>query len=317
MDPDIAAVRRLQVALVVARLDLRDPLRRKGLDLLRRCARRDCPAIARDQRDIGGMPRDLLLAHLPEFPHPAIEEHRIEIAIEQHDAVLHVLERPGQHLQLVRRAHDVGYGRVAHHPAAVGQRRALTSDDITIAAPEIDRVCVPYAHEADAFGKVGFELLGRQIIGHGLATVTHQIGEAGGAVRNRVRKHPHVPKRAVDEQGFQFGIQQQDADRDQIERRAQRQHVPAQNVAAASLRNGERCGTRRCGSRRGCRSCSARPLLLKREAELPVRLPQSFARPHLVGADEQQLNVVGNADRGFEFHGRPGIGELPDRAIER
>ncbi len=45
-------------------------------------------------------------------------------------------------------------------------------------------------------------------------------------------------KRAVDEQGFQLRVQQQDADRDLIERRAQRQHVPAQNIAAAPFQNG-------------------------------------------------------------------------------
>nr|WP_249131510.1 MULTISPECIES: hypothetical protein [unclassified Bradyrhizobium] len=66
----------------------------------------------------------------------------------------------------------------------------------------------------------------------------HQIGEAGIAVGHRVRKLPHVPERAVDEQGFQLRVQEQDADRDMIERCAQRQHVPAQNVAAAPLRNG-------------------------------------------------------------------------------
>ncbi len=194
MHPDIAAVRRLDVALVVARLDLRDPLRRKGLDLLQRRVRRDRAAIAREQRDVGRMPRNLLLGHLPEFPHSPIEEDRIEIAVEQDDAVFDVLERTGQHLQLVRRAHDVGHRRVANHPAAVGQRRALTANHVAIAAPEIDRVDVPDADETDALCNIGFELLGRQLIGHRLAAVMHQIGEAGIAVGHRVRKRPHVPE---------------------------------------------------------------------------------------------------------------------------
>ncbi|WP_249131508.1 MULTISPECIES: hypothetical protein [unclassified Bradyrhizobium] len=45
-------------------------------------------------------------------------------------------------------------------------------------------------------------------------------------------------------------------------------------------------------------------------------MPQPLAWPHLIGADDQQLDLVGNANDAFEFHGRSGIGELPDRAIE-
>ncbi|MGY3137872.1 hypothetical protein ACVWZM_008554 [Bradyrhizobium sp. USDA 4501] len=86
--------------------------------------------------------------------------------------------------------------------------------------------------------------------------------------------------------------------------------MPAQNIAAAPLRNG---GRRRSG-RRGRRSVGL--LLFKSQAELAVRLPQPFAWLHLIAADEQQLNVIGNANDTFEFHGGARLRELADRAVE-
>jgi hypothetical protein len=106
---------------------------------------------------------------------------------------------------------------------------------------------------------------------------------------------------------FHVGIEQQHADIDDIERRAQRQQLTPYDLFAALRLPG--------AVPRGFLFGSLRRL--EHQADLPIGLPGPFARLRLAFARNQQMEMLGNAGRAFGFDDGADIGYLTDGSIDR
>ena len=91
----------------------------------------------------------------------------------------------------------------------------------------------------------------------------HQRDECRISVGDSVRQGPHAAERAVDELRFHVGVEQQHADIDDIERRAQRQQLAPYDLIAALRLPGAVPGSFLLGRLRR----------LEHQADLLLRLP--------------------------------------------
>ena len=114
-------------------------------------------------------------------------------------------------------------------------------------------------------------------------------------------------RNAVDELRFHVGTEQQHADIDDIERRAQRQQLPPYDLFAALRLLGAAPGSFLFGRLRR----------LKHQTDLLIGLPGPFARLRLAFARNQQMEMLGNAERAFDLDDGADIGHLTDDAIDR
>jgi hypothetical protein len=130
-------------------------------------------------------------------------------------------------------ANNVGHTGIADHPAAVRQVCALHPDHLAIAAAQIERPGVACPHQTDALGDIGVDIPVVDLVGFGVTAMIHQRDECRVPVGDRIRQRPHAAERAVDELRFHVGIEQQHADVDDVERRAERQQLVRYALFAA------------------------------------------------------------------------------------
>lgn len=212
-----------------------------------------------------------------------------------------------QHLQLVGVADDVGDIGIADHPAAIGQVRALHPDHLAIGAAQVERPGVACPHQTNALGDIGVDTFGLDLASVGVTAMIHQRDECRISIGDGVRQGPHAAERAVDELRFHVSIEQQYADIDDIERRAQRQQLTPYDLFA------------------GLRPPGAVPRSflfdrlrrLEHQADLPIGLPGPFARLRRAFARDQQMEMLGNAECAFGFDDGADIGYLADDAVDR
>ena len=204
-------------------------------------------------------------------------------------------------------ADDVGHVGIADHPAAIRQVRALHPDHLAIGAAQIERLGVACPHQTDALGDIGVDIFGLDLVGLGVTAMIHQRDECRISIGDSIRQRPHATERAVDELRFHVGIEQQHADIDDIERRAQRQQLAPYDLFAALRLLGAVPGSFLPGRLRR----------LKHQTDLLIGLPGPFARLRLAFARDQQMEMLGNAERAFDLDDGADVGHLTDDAIDR
>ena len=231
----------------------------------------------------------------------------MEIAVQHDDALGDVVERTAQHLQFVGVADDVGHVGIADHPAAIRQVRALHPDHLAIGPAQIERIGVACPHQTDALGDIGVDISGLDLVGLGVTAMIHQRDECRISIGDRIRQGPHATERAVDELRFHVGIEQQHADIDDIERRAQRQQLTPYDLFAALRLPGAVPGSFLFGRLRR----------LKHQTDLLIGLPGPSARLRLAFARDQQMEMLGNAEHVFNLDGGADVGHPADDAVDR
>jgi hypothetical protein len=264
---------------------------------------------------IGWAPIGLIVRHPPQATHGAIHELRIEVAVEQNDAGLHIVECGAHHGEMVGLSDDVGDVSIAQHAPAVGQHGALEAQHLAAGQPEIARGRIACDDRLDALGDIGLEILSADLIGAGFAAVTHQRGEGGFGRRLGVREAPHLAKGAIDELRAQRGVEQHDSECDIVERGAQRQHFAADQFRVLGA-------VGRC--RRGL-LVLLRPFALfvmigmrivKLDADLIVRSPRHRTRMRRRFAVDFEIEALGNAGLADDFQTRAGRGKVSHQAFD-
>ena len=305
MRPELTAIGGLQIPHRFASLpDGGNPAGVEGLQLVRRHAAIFPIGRVRDQRCIGGAAGGMFLGNRPMLPHLAVHKLRIEVAVEQDNAFRNVVEGAAKNFQFVHVTNDVGHVGVADHPAAIRQVGALHPDRVATGASQIERRGVAFPDQANTVGDISIDLGGCDLIRHGIAAVIHQGHERRIAVGDRVRQRPHAAEGAVDELGFQVGIQQQHTDIHDVERGTERQHLAAHDLIGALRLGG--LGGFRIGGFRG----------LEHEADLLVGLPRPLARLRFALAWDQQMKVLGNAEHALHLDDGTGLGNPTDDAVD-
>jgi hypothetical protein len=115
---------------------------------------------------------DLRFAQAPIVAHLLIHVLRIEVCIEQQDAVRNIVERVAQYFELVGVTDNIGNVGVAEQPAAVRKNRALQTNDLTIGAAQIEGGGIAGPDQTHAFGDVGVEIGVGGFISVGIAADT-------------------------------------------------------------------------------------------------------------------------------------------------
>lgn len=148
----------------------------------------------------------------------------------------------------------------------------------------------PGPDQPDPFEHVSVEVFGGDLVSVGVAAVIHQRDEGRPALGNLVGQRPHLAKRAVDELGTQVAVEQEDAGLDLVKRCAQRQHHAAHHRLGAALR------LRRCGGLLFQGNLAD----LEFETQFLARLPHQLAGARRPLVRDQQLKLLGYADRAFD-----------------
>ena len=82
----------------------------------------------------------------------------MEIGIKQQDAILNIVQRAAQHLQLVGVSHDIGDQCVGEQPAAVRKNRALRPDHLAVRSAQVEWRGVAGSNETYSLGDECIEI---------------------------------------------------------------------------------------------------------------------------------------------------------------
>jgi hypothetical protein len=216
-----------------------------------------------DKGRMGGCIFDADAKILPDL---LIQKLRLQIRVEQQHTIGNLIQCVAQQLQLVGVPDNIGHERVAQHPPAVRQHRALHPDHLAVGPAHTDRLGVTCIDLADSLGDVGVQLVCRTSKAF-VSPVIQERNQSWPAVGHLVGQVPHPAKRAIDELGTQVTVEQHHAGLDLVERRPKRQHLRVHDgVASAngSVRLSGAIGLGLAG-------------ILEFETELLVGLPHALA----------------------------------------